>query len=153
MAAITVTRAVQDFWAAGLTFSGKPAKLWFDGVPLVSATGTPVQLPTAEITDNGTTTSADFEHVPVETTRFTVTVRAETLEAAMTIVLGMKYNGAPPTDYAGLDYCRGLAVANCSVLACEPGRRLETTETARGPTANLVYKVTQDYTVILERTA
>jgi len=104
VAALSVIAAVIDKWAS-LTFLGKPAELYFDGIPLKTTTGTPQTLPSVNLIDLGTTTNYDFEHNIVgEATTFQLIVRANTLLECDQIGLGIKYNDAGIKASAGYDF-------------------------------------------------
>lgn len=93
MASRSVPGAAQDLYAS-LTFSGKPATLWFGQASLKNADGTTVDLPLVEFYQESGNTPVTMEHNPlmVETVlRFEVW--AKTLETCTSIVLGILFNG------------------------------------------------------------
>lgn len=100
--AATVIGAAIVKWDA-LSFSGKPDDLWFDGVPLKTAT-TVVSLPTVELVHNGTTPDYDFEYNPIETTEMMFVVRGVARETVAAIVSGIRFNGGAVTAGAGFDF-------------------------------------------------
>lgn len=147
----SVVGSVITKWSS-LAFSGKPAKLWFDGVPLRDGAVT-VDLPTVELVDNGTAPEYDFEYNPIETTEITFVVRATTLAEADSIAAGIRYNGGAVN--AGLGYDFGtLTITGQRVMKIERTREQRSRETSdRGPEALPIHRIDLDYSVQTVRSA
>lgn len=149
--ASSVIGAVVAKWA-DLTFTGKPAKLWFDGVPLRDGT-TAVNLPTVELTDGGTRPDYDFEYNPIELTDFTFTIRAVTLAEADSIAAGIRYNGGAINAQQGYDF-GSLTLTGQTLKSMKRLRERRTREaSAHDPDGKPVHRIDLDYQAETLRTA
>jgi len=107
MAERSIIEAVQARYA-GLGFAGKPADLWYGDPPVKRADGTAVQLPLAQLYDDGGSTEAVGGLYDLIRQRMRIEVYVESMTAAKTIELGLKYNGGAHDGGVGFHFADGL---------------------------------------------
>ena len=92
-----------QLYYAGFGFAGRPAVMWFDGVPVKDGAGVAVTLPTVEIIHDRVEPELYFDGLTLDRHFLRIVVRAAKLDDAGAIALGIKYNGGTPGQFLGFD--------------------------------------------------
>lgn len=104
MAVTNVIDAIQQYYAAIPSFTGKPDTLWFGTAWPRNASGTLITYPLVRLLHQGTETETTFEGACVETWRFTLEVYAETVQLATTVFDQVRFAGGTPQQRLGFWY-------------------------------------------------
>lgn len=148
--ATSVIPAFMDFYEQLGFAAPQQSRIFFDVKPqkVTDQISGPIEVsvPYAILKDKGMTPEYHFEYKPEETTKLELTVYAKTLEEVDAMILVIRFNGAAPTDAAGIDNCLSFDIP--PTLGMESTKLISITkskDTESGKDASTVHKAVLNY--------
>jgi len=152
MAMTSIIKAIQTKWST-LTFTGKPATLYFGVVPLESPAGSAVDLPICWLEAKGVKYQTTFEAPALFTYSFDFRCTDDDLATVESMVFGFLFNGSSPDARGGFIMCDTMTMPSTyAFMACQIASEVMIKPTdKRQKQALRAYEATVPFQVQVER--